>query len=182
MQMDLDMVSQVGGDSFIAVDVSGKSLANAWGKWVTAGLWVRWLWGTNMLNECEVFSGFANALQFPYYFGWNWAAFDECLSQMDMAEAVGVPLSSGLPVSTGIVVIVFDAGEVLSHDPEAMGVLVRSLQRARQVYATPIDRGEWWDRPAVPFHVVLQLGRDQAARWEDVGASLLWFDLSDETT
>ncbi len=38
--------------------------------------------GENCTNSKELFKEFSSALQFPYYFGNNWNAFDECISDL----------------------------------------------------------------------------------------------------
>ena len=108
---------------------------------------------------------FAAALQFPSYFGENWAAFDECVNDL-----------AWLPPEAGYVVVITDPLLVLDDSPAEFEVLVRTLLSAIKQWATPIDAGEWWDRPAVPFNVVL--ATDQVSegpvrqRWAGAGADL----------
>lgn len=135
-----------------------------WG-WREAGLTVRFVRGHKMRTVVSLFDEVSAALQFPYYFGENWSAFDECLTDMDW-----------LPSRVGIVVAVLDAVEVLSDEPAAeLGTLARVIAHASETYAEPIDSGEWWDRPALPFHVVLQAREDEEAlvraRWCASGAT-----------
>lgn len=137
----------------------------AWG-WREAGLTVRLLRGHKMRTVDRLFDEMSAALQFPYYFGENWPALDECLADMDW-----------LPSRAGIVVVVLDAVEVLADEPDVeLGTLVRSIAYAGETYAEPIDSGEWWDRPAVPFHVVLQAGTGEEAlvrsRWGASGTRI----------
>jgi hypothetical protein len=111
-----------------------------------------------------LFDEMAAALQFPHYFGENWPALDECLSDLDW-----------LPGGAGTVVLLVEPGEVLvdAHEAE-LGAFVRAIVHAATTYAGPIDRGEWWDRPAVPFHVVVSVLPDEAEslrrRWSGAGA------------
>jgi hypothetical protein len=141
---------------------------SAWG-WREAGLTVRTVRGRKMRTVSGLFDEAAAALQFPYYFGENWSAFDECLADM-----------TWLPMNAGIVLTVVHPGEVLADaahsDP---GVLVRSMIRAAEAYSQPIESGEWWDRPAVPFQVVLQsLPSDPAIvrdHWQVARAMLIDF-------
>jgi hypothetical protein len=51
--------------------------------WQEARLVVRSVRGRKMTTTAQLYDEFAAALQFPPYFGENWAAFDECLSDMD---------------------------------------------------------------------------------------------------
>jgi hypothetical protein len=137
----------------------------AWG-WREAGLTVRVARGRKMRTVDRLFDEMAAALQFPYYFGENWAAFDECFADMGW-----------LPMNAGIVVVILDPAEVLTAENNVeLAILVRAITHAAQTYAEPIELGEWWDRPAVPFHVVLQAGPADAAsvraRWETAGVEV----------
>lgn len=64
------------------------------------------------------------ALQFPYYFGENWDAFDECISDL-----------SWLPSANTVVVL--DSAHQLLTDPAADGrdhfrILLTTLNRAHE--------------------------------------------------
>lgn len=73
---------------------------------------VKILQGNRMRTEAGLFQEFAAALQFPYYFGSNWDALDECLSDLEwlpadgyllfLSEAQRVLDTSGLPGKNGI--------------------------------------------------------------------------------
>lgn len=110
-----------------------------------------------------LFDEFAAAFQFPLYFGENIDTFDECMSDLDWEPAVA-----------GYVVLITEPDQVLA-DTEAreLGRIVGAFASATREWARPIDRGEWWDRPAVPFHVVLACEKDivgQASHvWARVG-------------
>lgn len=106
------------------------------------------------------------AFQFPSYFGENWDALDECMSEIDW-----------LPIEGGILLVVKDAGDVLvAERPDTLAVFVEVLQRSAREYANPIELGESWDRPALPFHVVLHSDprefTDAIKRWKESGASV----------
>ena len=145
------------------------SAADAVLGWRDSGLEVRALRGTKMQTVQGVFDEFSAALQFPSYFGENWPAFDECLSDMDW-----------LPLAGGLVLLVLDADLVLLEGSDELPTLIRTLAKASETYSTPIERGEWWDRPAVPFHAVLQSapghGDTTQSRWKAAGAALLAFE------
>ena len=133
-----------------------SSAGDAARGWAEGGLTVRILRGQKMRSTGSLFDEVAAALQFPHYFGENWPAFDECLSDMDWL----------LPCS-GIVLLVLNAAKVLADEPgNELTTLIRVFAKASREYAVEIDRGEWWDRPALPFHVVLQ-ATDEIARLED---------------
>jgi hypothetical protein len=132
--------------------------------WAESGLTVRVVRGGKMRSYAGLFDEFAAALQFPWYFGENGNAFDECIADL-----------SWLPRQSGYVLVIADPQEVLADtEDDGLSWLVGSLSRANEEWATPVELGEWWDRPAVPFHVVLQCGIGDAAkvseRWAAAGA------------
>jgi RNAse (barnase) inhibitor barstar len=133
-------------------------------QWSEAGLTVRTVRGAKMRTARQLFDEFAAALQFPDYFGENWDALDECLADLDW-----------LSIKVGAVLVVRDAEQVLLEDePDRLEVLVAVLARATATLAAPIKLGEWWDRAALSFHVVLQASAPHAeatrARWGGAGA------------
>jgi len=106
----------------------------------------------------------AAALQFPHYFGENWDALDECLSDMHCPAQ-----------AAGMVLVIRDAIEVLaSETSDRLAIFVRLLNDAMQTAASTVAQGEWWDRPSFPFHVVLQVHPEQKGLvtqiWEIAGA------------
>src|SRR4051794_17109325 len=140
--------------------------AAAAANWSDAGLTVRTVRGTKMRSTAALMNEVSAALQFPHYFGENWAALDECLADMEWL----------LP-SKGIVLVVRDAEQVLvNEDAEELEAFVAALRNASYEYGEPVELGEAWDRPAVPFHVVLQVSgdvsSDAARRWAAAGAQL----------
>jgi hypothetical protein len=65
----------------------------------------------------------------------------------------------------GYVILITEPAEVLMDAGEAdRRWLARSLAFAQREWAAPIERGEWWDRPALPFNVVLACVRDEVAQ------------------
>lgn len=159
-------IGVIGGAPFLAMPLDGKGSAEAIWSWRDSGLTVRLIRGRKMRSIEALFNEVAAALQFPHYFGENWPAFGECLADMDW-----------LPMGAGIAVLVSDPGEVLIDEDEgALATLVRAVDSAAATYAEPIALGEWWDRAALSFHVVLQMpssgGEEVAARWQRAGARI----------
>lgn len=112
-----------------------------------SGKVVRTVRGHKMRTFQGLFDEFGAALQFPDYFGENWAAFDECLTDLDWL---------GYEVS-GYVIVVSHASELLADEaPGQFEDLLLLFGRVAKEWATPVQDGEWWDRPGRPFHVVLQ--------------------------
>ena len=100
------------------------------------GVIVREVRGPAMRTVAGIFSEFAAAFQFPYYFGHNKDAFDECMRDLD--EFVG-PASRYL-------VVVREAAELLADAPAERDWFFAAMD----FYAT-----EWAPRD-VGFRVVLQ--------------------------
>lgn len=165
MNSSLVLSKVANDDSLLAVSLNSSDFSEVVGGWREAGLTVRVARGRKMAEVDKLMDEFAASLQFPYYFGENWPAFQECIEDMDW-----------LPVGEGYVVAISDAPDVLSNAPAAeLSVLIRSFAQARATYSSPVADGEWWDRPALPFHVVLQADSDLSKalkRWQDAGALL----------
>ena len=100
-----------------------------------------------MTTASSLFDEFAAALQFPYYFGHNWDALDECLCDLSWLNA------------KCFVLAIFDCEHLLSQDVAQSNMLLQLLTQACLEWASPVSKGEAWDRPAVPFHVVLQFNK-----------------------
>lgn len=100
--------------------------------------------------------------------GTNADAFDECIADL-----------AWLPAQGGYVIVVLESAELLADESVALRWLAGSLSRACEQWATPVDDGEWWDSPAVPFHVVLHAapgnGDATAERWAHVGVHVASF-------
>lgn len=123
-------------------------------RWANHGLTVRMLRGHKMRSEGALIDEVGAALQFPLYFGENWDALDECIADVEW-----------LPARLGYVMYVLRAREVLADEArDSLGVLVRVLETANNEWATEVALGEPWDRPAMPFRVVLQASRGPSDR------------------
>jgi hypothetical protein len=133
--------------------------------WQEARFVVRTVRGRKMHQKPGLFDEFAAALQFPDYFGENWAAFDECLSDLEW-----------LPREAGYVLVVTEPAEVLQESPADFEILVQVLGSTVMEWATAKEAGAWWDRPPVPFNVVLATepsSKDTVAdRWQRPGVNL----------
>jgi hypothetical protein len=142
------------------------SIADAQSSWMDAGLVVRIIRGRKTRNRSTLFDEFSAAFQFPLYFGENEDAFDECLADLE-----------GVPRGAGFVILITEPEQVLADaSSETMVWLVNSLRGAAREWSEPIALGESWDRPAVPFHVVLACAPETVGeatlRWAAAGADL----------
>jgi hypothetical protein len=82
-----------------------SSATDAIVDWSAAGLTVRAVRGSKMRLTSALMNEVAAALQFPHYFGENWAALDECLADMEW-----------LMPSKAIVVVIREAEQVLADE------------------------------------------------------------------
>ncbi|MFC9965964.1 barstar family protein [Nocardia ignorata] len=97
---------------------------------------VRELRGTKMRDVTTLFDEFAAAFQFPYYFGANKDAFDECLRDLD--DFVGD--------APGYVAVVRTADDLLADEPTERAWFEAAMR----------DCAAYWSRRDVVFRVVLQ--------------------------
>jgi hypothetical protein len=113
---------------------------------------IKFLRGKKMATVQGLFDEFSAALQFPYYFGNNAGAFDECMTDL-----------SWLPGKM-YAVIIFDSSDFLVSEPEQLPLFVDALEQICEQWSKPIEQGASWDRSAVPFHVIFQCVADDATR------------------
>lgn len=108
----------------------------------------------------SLMSEFGAAFQFFDGFGENWHALQECMSYLD----------EWLP-GEGYVVVVERADELLRDAPDELRWFVAVMNDVARWWSAPITGNGRFDRPARPFHVVLELaGGVGASRFESVGA------------
>lgn len=100
-------------------------------------------------RKCRTYSGFFDevgaALQFPLYFGGNWNAFDECITDLDW-----------LP-GQAYLLMFSNAESVLSDEsPEEFGVLALHLAKAGEEWRKHPNDYIPRERPPTPFHALFQ--------------------------
>lgn len=103
----------------------------------STGAAVRFVRGHKSRSQRRFFDELAAALQFPYYFGENWHAVDDCITDLEW-----------LPASSYLLVI-SHADELMSDDGEP---------ELQAVFTTLGRAADDWQRrsPPVPFHVLFQ--------------------------
>ena len=119
---------------------------------------VRWLRGSKMRGTKGLFDEFSAALQFPYYFGENWNAFDECIEELEGIDA------------DGYLLIILNSDELLvdTEDPEVeIEHLFSKLSYAGEEWAKPINQGSSSDRPSKSFHVILHVDETKASAFRN---------------
>ncbi|WP_040774649.1 barstar family protein [Nocardia pneumoniae] len=101
-----------------------------------SGYLVREVRGMKMPTTARVFDEFAAAFQFPYYFGENKDAFDECLRDLD--DFIGE--------AAGYVAVVRDSAGLLADELVERDWFAEAMR----------DCAAYWSRRDVLFRVVLQ--------------------------
>ncbi len=108
--------------------------------------------GRKSKNLDGFFNEIAAALQFPYYFGENGAAFSECITDLDWLEG------------DAYLLIIDDAHALLQDPEEDFRIFLQYLESANEEWLTPnkyIPR----QRQPTPFHVLFQCTAENSARF-----------------
>jgi RNAse (barnase) inhibitor barstar len=111
---------------------------------------IRVLRGKRMKSRQALMNEFAAAFQFFEEFGDNWYALRDCLIYLD----------DRLPADSYIVVITRPHELLIDEPKEELGWLIQTLQEVGEWWSRPIRDNPPFDRPAIPFHAVLQ-ARDE---------------------
>ena len=112
---------------------------------------VRMIRGKKSTTVREFFDEISAALQFPYYFGENWAAFEECIVDLDWVEGEAYLL------------LINNASLLLSQDDlEDFKILMRIFSTANEEWLTP-NQYNPRDRQPTPFHVLFQCNESDVA-------------------
>lgn len=103
---------------------------------------IRIIRGDRCPTKDRLFQEWAAALQFPYYFGNNWDAWDECLADLDWLPA------------TQYVFFVTNVDALLSDTGNDFTVFISILEKVAKEWARPVDQPSSETRSAVSFRVV----------------------------
>ncbi|MET7768559.1 barstar family protein [Nocardia sp. NPDC005366] len=128
-------VSKASGPALGALAVASAELSSLRYR-VPSGYQVRELRAVKMRSVAGVFDEFAAAFQFPYYFGENKDAFDECLRDLD--DFIGD--------APGYVVVLRRSDELLANAPQEREWFTRAMG----------DCADYWARRQVAFRVIFQ--------------------------
>ncbi|MFI6169403.1 barstar family protein [Nocardia sp. NPDC051052] len=121
-------MDQTQGLRFDVVASSLKDFGRAEIQRLNSGYRVVHVRGQRMRTTSELFAELAAAFQFPWYFGNNWAAFDECMRDLDEWLPAG---------QQGYAVAVWNADTVLCNEKTALETLIRSLEFIQEELAEP---------------------------------------------
>jgi RNAse (barnase) inhibitor barstar len=103
--------------------------------------------GTKCRSAAGLFAEMAQALEFPDYFGHNWDALEECLTDLEWLPGKGYVLCF-----TG-------AESILPDDEEEFATFLEVISDAGEAWAS----GQAGRRP-IPFHAVLTVSQQETAK------------------
>lgn len=107
--------------------------------------------GSAMRTREELFSELATSLSFPDYFGRNWDALEDLLTDY-----------AWMPAS-GYVLIISEANELLAAEPASeLQLLLHIMRDVADEWAQPEVLPDGVERPPTPFHLVLQVSASRA--------------------
>ncbi|HET7057223.1 MAG TPA: barstar family protein [Nitrospiraceae bacterium] len=99
-------------------------------------------------RKCHTKAGllgeFARVLDFPDYFGKNWDAFEECVTDLQWLPA------------PGYLFIITEAEQLLPDRDEEYETFLKILEESGKVWGTEQDV-----RPEIPFHVLFTVAEQQ---------------------
>lgn len=102
-------------------------------------------------NKCntidDFFNEFAMAFEFPDYFGYNWAAFDECINDLDWLSC------------DAYLLLLTDIDKLLASSEKNFKTLIETLVRTVDEWT----KGRNYDSfptPPTPFHIVFQCTKE----------------------
>jgi hypothetical protein len=142
------------------------------------GIVTRILRGLHCETSPDFFREAGAALQFPWYFGHNWDAFNDCINDLDWLPA------------KHYVIGISRADMLIIRDEKRLSILVESLGHAATAWPSyepdrdwtktwvKIEDGttQWAQRPAASFHVVFQCEADAVSlarnRFRNAGLDL----------
>jgi RNAse (barnase) inhibitor barstar len=115
------------------------------------GYVVREFHGRKCKSKSGLLGEFSRVLDFPSYFGKNWDAFEDCLTDLQWLPA------------PGYLFVVTEAEQILPEHDEDYRTFLSILEQAGKVWGTEQDV-----RPEIPFHVLLAVSehlKSKRAQW-----------------
>ncbi len=175
MQLPQFLLSKTEPPFGLVIDTP-RTVDDAGRLWSDAGVLLRVVRGSKMKTVQAVLDEFSAAFQFPWYFGDNRDAFDECLTDLGWLSAARFQ---------ACVVVVLEAKFLLMEENDREREwFVAAMTDAANEWATPSSVPTDWGL-SLPFHVLMQAEPSAVAelrdRWEPVGARFRTVTLSDKS-
>lgn len=103
--------------------------------------------GNRMTSFREFHDEIATVLHFPNYYGRNFNALSDMLTDL-----------SWLEVKSFLCLVKNGERLLCTETILDIDAFTGLLNEVGKEWSKPIEIGEWWDRPAVPFHWVFEVG------------------------
>ena len=114
------------------------------------GLTLKVIKGRHCKTPANLFDEFARALEFPDYFGHNWDALEECLTDLEWLPA------------KGYILLITDAAHVLPNDDIEYETFLEILRDAGEAWGNgQVGMGA---RRATPFHALFAVSEQEKAK------------------
>jgi len=109
-----------------------------------------------MMKDLEgLYRQITTVLKFPDYFGENFNALDDCITDLEWLPA------------NGYLLVVKNAACLLCKETDdVLEGFISILNDAGNTWATPIVEGADWDRKEVPFHTILTLSERETQTFQ----------------
>ncbi len=132
-------------------DLTGKL-----NDYLHSGMLMRQLDAERMKTVDSFYDELCQVLELPEYFGRNLNALDECITDLDW-----------LPIG-GPILLLIEKSEMLLSDAskDLFEGFMSVLNDAGKEWSRPVDKGEDWDRPGLPFHVIFQVDSNMREEFE----------------
>lgn len=144
--MDTELLFKLGKPAFYLTAMDASQFADFYDQLTIdrPNAVVRTIRGNKCRTVDNFFNEFAASLQFPYYFGENWDAFEECINDMTWLKG------------DAYILMVDDAQQFLSEaDSEDIDVFLRLISSANLQWASSTE-GFSDSHPTTPFHILLR--------------------------
>jgi RNAse (barnase) inhibitor barstar len=115
-----------------------------------AGLALKIVKGRHCKTPAALFAEFARVLEFPDYFGHNWDALEECLTDLEWLPA------------KGYAVLIVDAAHVLADDDTEYETFLEILRDAGEAWGS--GQAGMGTKRATPFHVLFAVSTREKAK------------------
>lgn len=98
----------------------------------------------SMQNFDDLSETFRHRFKFGEHYGENWDALIDCMEDV--------------PIEKYDCALIFiqNTKHLMANERQKLETAVRVFGHISEDWGTPIEQGEWWDRPAIPVVFVLQ--------------------------
>lgn len=112
---------------------SNEKIYNLLYKEAHNGAYIAYIRGLRCKTEDAFFREISASFQFPWYFGENWAAFDDCICDLEWLRF------------SSLFVVIDDYSQIFDNNANLQKILIKHLQYA----------AKYWDEEGIDFNILL---------------------------